>query len=114
MFLTQLITEIRHTDMVLEIGPGASPHPTSNSFMELSIDSDQARVAQRCGGFGDADFKARQVHGYRGGGCSVSGNHFDRVIDSHVLEHVEDPASFLDDVVRVDGGSGYLKYPLIS
>lgn len=114
MFFPELITAICATDRVLEIGPGASPHARSNSFLELSFDSDRAKVAQRGGGLGEADFGVRPVHRYGGGRFPFDDNQFDYVICSHVIEHVEDPSSFLDEVFRVAGGRGYLEYPLIT
>lgn len=114
MFFPELITAIRQTDRVLEIGPGASPHPRSNSFLELSFDSDQAKVAQRGGGLGEADFGARPVYSYGGGKFPFADNQFDYIICSHVVEHVENPSSFLSEVFRVAGGRGYLEYPLIT
>lgn len=113
MFFPELITAVRATDRVLEIGPGASPHPRSDSFLELSFDSDQAKVAQRGGGLTEAHFGARPVYSYNGGRFPFEDNQFDYVICSHVIEHVLDPSSFLNEVFRVAGGRGYLEYPLV-
>jgi len=114
MFFPELITAIRGTDRVLEIGPGASPHFRSNSFLELSFDSEQVKIAQRGGGLIEANFGERPVYRYCGGRFPFDDNQFDYVICSHVIEHVEDPCSFLSEVFRVAGGRGYLEYPLIT
>ncbi len=38
-------------------------------------------------------------------------NEFDFVIASHVLEHVEDPAYFLNEIQRVSSKGGYIEVP---
>ena len=114
MFFPELITSIRAGDKVLEIGPGATPHVRSNAFLELQFDSDQLKIAQRGGGLKDANFSGRPIHHYSGGKFPFKDNQFDYVICSHVIEHVVDPAAFMNEIFRVGGGSGYLEYPLIT
>ena len=104
MFFSELITASRQTDRVLEIGPGASSHPRSNLFLELSFDSDQVKVAQRGRGLGEADFRACSVCRYGGGEFPFEDNQFDYVICSHVVEQVEDLPNFLSEGFRVGAG----------
>lgn len=114
MFFPEKITLIRPQDKVLEIGPGSSPHPRSDAFLELDFDSDQDRVLQRGGVLEEADFGKRPVHYYDGGALPFGDKQFDYVICSHVLEHVDDPERFLNEIFRVGGGRGYLEYPMIT
>jgi SAM-dependent methyltransferase len=99
---------------VLEIGPGSTPHNRSDAFLELDFDSDDDKLAQRGGGLKEGDFGGRTVHYYRGGTFPFQDNQFDYVICSHVIEHVDDPESFLREIFRVGNGRGYLEYPLIT
>lgn len=114
MFFPEKITSIRPQDRVLEIGPGSSPHPRSNVFLELNFDGEQDKIAQRGGGLQDADFGGRPVYFYDGTHFPFEDGQFDYVICSHVIEHVADPALFLNEVFRIGGGRGFLEYPLIT
>jgi SAM-dependent methyltransferase len=112
MFFCKKITAIRTGDMVLEIGPGSSPHHRSDVFLELDFDSSEDMLSQRGGVVQDPDFSNKPVHYYDGGKFPFQDNQFNYVICSHVLEHVDDPEIFLKEVFRVGGGRGYLEYPL--
>lgn len=114
MFFPEKITAIRPQDRVLEIGPGSTPHPRSDVFLELSFDGVQDKIAQRGGGLKDADFGGKPIHYYDGAKFPFGDGQFDYVICSHVIEHVADPVSFLSEVFRVGGGHGYIEYPLIT
>jgi SAM-dependent methyltransferase len=114
MFFPEKITSIRPQDKVLEIGPGSFPHPRSDAFLELDFDTSQDKISQRGGVLKEADFGNRPVHYYDGGKFPFGDNQFDYVICSHVVEHVVDPASFLNEVFRVGAGRGYFEYPLIT
>lgn len=114
MFFPEKITSIRPQDKVLEIGPGSSPHPRSDAFLELNFDSSQDRIAQRGGVLNSAHFGDKPVHYYDGGKFPFRDNQFDYVICSHVVEHVVDPSHFLNEVFRVGSGRGYIEYPLVT
>lgn len=111
MFYPKLITNILPTDKVLEIGPGASPHPRSDIFLELKMDSEEAYVRQ----FGQNKKLQtdKEVVFYDGIKFPFADKQFDYVICSHVLEHVPDVEGFLSEIFRV-GKKGYLEYPLIT
>lgn len=114
MFFPEKITSIQPTDRVLEIGPGSTPHPRSNAFLELHFASDQDRLQQRGGGLQEADFGGRPVHHYGGGRFPFADGQFDYVICSHVIEHVPRPEEFVAEVFRTGGSRGYFEYPLIT
>jgi len=114
MFYPAMITLIRPEDKVLEVGPGGAPHFRSNAFLELKFDSDLEKLSQRGNVTQNPRFGNRPVHYYDGGKFPFWDGEFDYVICSHVIEHVSDPASFLDEVFRVGKGRGYLEYPLIT
>lgn len=114
MFFYEKIASIRPQDRVLEIGPGITPHPRSNAFLELAFDTPDAKISQRGGGTQDVNFGARPIHLYDGNQFPFLTSEFDYVICSHVIEHVSDPIFFLNEVFRVGGGRGYLEYPLIT
>lgn len=114
MFFPEKITSIRQQDKVLEIGPGSSPHPRSDAFLEMNFNSIQDKIAQRGGVLNSAHFGNKPVHYYDGGKFPFGDGQFDYVICSHVIEHVVDPVSFMFEVFRVGAGRGYVEYPLIT
>lgn len=114
MIIPENIIAIRPSDRVLEIGPGGTPHPRSNAFLELKFNTDQEKFAQRGNVFQEPRFGNRPVHFYDGGKFPFEDDQFDYVICSHVIEHVENPGDFLNEVFRVGSGRGYLEYPLIT
>jgi len=111
MFFPENITGIRSRDRVLEIGPGASPHPRSNVLLEYYFADEETKFLQRgCMPF-TRQTKATTIL-YTGDNLPFKDAAFDYVIASHVLEHVPDPKNFLQEIFRVGSGRGYLEYPL--
>ncbi len=110
MFFYQKIKSIKSTDKVLEIGPGATPHPRSDVFLEKIFETEQELVAQS-GHVGKLETDKKIVY-YSGDRFPFEDKEFDYVICSHVLEHVEDVPAFLNEIMRV-GKKGYLEFPTI-
>jgi SAM-dependent methyltransferase len=109
MFFPQRITGIREGDRVLEIGPGADPHPRSDVLLEMAFDDPAEYVKQ----FGhDRPLETRkELVFYDGITFPFPDKSFDYVICSHVLEHVPDVEHFLSEIFRV-ARRGYFEYPL--
>ncbi len=114
MFFPSKIVSIRPADRVLEIGPGSTPHPRSNAFLELRFDTEQDKISQRGGVVKDPLFGNRPVSFFDGAEFPFKDNQFDYVICSHVVEHVVDPEFFMREMFRTGSGRGYLEYPLIT
>lgn len=110
MFFSDRIKSIKPTDRVLEIGPGATPHPRSDIFLELNYEDVNERIAQS-GNIGLLRTD-REVVYYDGGKFPFKDKEFDYVICSHVLEHVADADEFLKELQRV-GCKGYLEFPTV-
>lgn len=109
MFFPERITKIEPAHSVLEIGPGADPHPRSNILLELKYDDPEEYAKQ----FGH-DRKlvtTQEVVFYDGHAFPFADQEFDYVICSHVLEHVHDVEFFLSEIFRV-AKRGYIEYPL--
>lgn len=98
------LLDIKPQDRVLEIGSGDNPHPRSDILCDRYVHNN----SQRAGEFPiviDRPFIV--ADGYH---LPFKTKSFDYVICSHILEHLEDPKSFLKEVVRV-GESGYIEVP---
>lgn len=111
MFFPEKIISIGKNDRVLEIGPGADPHPRSDIFLELKMDNEVDYEQQ----FGHERklVTDKRIVFYDGGAFPFADKEFDYVICSHVLEHVPDVKGFLSELFRVAKG-GYIEYPLIT
>lgn len=109
MFFPNLITKINEHDKVLEIGPGATPHPRSDEFLEYRFETDEELVRQS-GNVGLIETD-KPVHYYTGEIFPFPDNSFDYVICSHVLEHVPDPVKFVKELTRISK-RGYIEFPL--
>ncbi len=109
MFFADRITRIEAGHKVLEIGPGADPHPRSDVLLEMAFEDPQEYAKQ----FGhDRPLQTeKKVVFYDGRTFPFADGTFDYVICSHVLEHVPDVDQFLSEVFRV-ARRGYFEYPL--
>jgi SAM-dependent methyltransferase len=96
-------------DRVLEVGPGATPHPSSQIFLDKRF-ADSEAFRQR-GGLPPVEFTKPVIY-YDGGKFPFLDHEFDYVICSHVLEHTENPEAFLGELGRV-AARGYLEFPTI-
>ncbi len=110
MFFDERIKSIKATDLVLEIGPGATPYWRSDVFLEKRYENKQEYIAQT-GHVGELHTE-KQVVFYDGDRFPFEDKEFDYVICSHVLEHVENPDLFLKEIQRV-GKMGYLEFPTL-
>lgn len=110
MFFPERIKSISPSDRVLEVGPGATPHPRSDIFLELKYENVNERIAQS-GNIGLLNTDKEVIY-YDGGKFPFKDREFDYVICSHVLEHVDDADEFLKELQRV-GCKGYLEFPTI-
>lgn len=110
MFFPELIKNIKSTDRVLEVGPGGSPHPRSDVFLEKVYANEETAVLQR--GNASQLITNKKIVYYDGGKFPFADREFDYVICSHVLEHVEDLEYFLSELFRV-ASRGYIEYPTI-
>ena len=109
MFFPERIQGLRPSDRVLEIGPGASPHPRANVSLELRFESVDEAYNQR-GRLELGEPDPRTVF-YDGGKFPFKDGEFDYSICSHVVEHVQDVDFFISELTRVSR-RGYLEYPL--
>jgi len=89
-------------DLVLEIGSGDNPKPRSDVLCDKIPEDD----TQRGGSIAlDRPFVAAD-----GQYLPFADKSFDYIICCHVLEHAEDPALFLSELMRV-GKGGYIETP---
>lgn len=96
--------KINFKDNVLEIGSGHNPTFRSNVIVEKYIDSNY----HRCG---DAKISQHQKFvNADGANLPFKNKQFDYVICNHVLEHVDDPNLFVNEIARV-GKRGYIELP---
>jgi SAM-dependent methyltransferase len=100
--LRKLRLGIRPGDLVLEVGSGGNPHPRSDVLLEKYFHGQHRHgvsvVTDRPTVFADA--------------CHMPfrDKAFDYIIAFHVLEHMRDPAAFLNELMRV-GKAGYIETP---
>jgi Methyltransferase domain len=109
MFFPERVKSVRTQDRVLEVGPGATPHPLSQIFLERNFAESEA-FRQR-GSLPAIELKKSVVY-FDGGSFPFAKKEFDYVICSHVLEHVEDVPFFVEELTRV-ASRGYLEFPTI-
>jgi SAM-dependent methyltransferase len=99
--LRKISLPIRPSDLVLDVGSGSSPHPAADVLLEKYLDPKHRynpMVIDRPTVLADA--------------CKMPfrDKAFDFVIAFHVLEHVADPTSFLNELQRI-GKAGYIETP---
>lgn len=97
---------IQKTDNVLEVGGGHNPHPRSNTVCDKFIDSNYHRHADI------KIYKNQKFIQADGANLPFENEHFDYVICNQVLEHVESPAEFLNELSRV-AKRGYIETPSV-
>ncbi len=88
--------------LVLDVGSGGNPYPRANVLLdayEESVERYNAPIIK----------DRPMVYGV-GERMPFRDKAFDFVIASHVLEHTADPASFLNELMRV-GKAGYIETP---
>ena len=93
---------IRPSDLVLEIGSGDNPRPRSDVLCDKIPEDDTQR--------GGAIVLDRPFIAADGQYLPFADKSFDYIICCHVLEHAEDPALFISELVRV-GHGGYIETP---
>jgi SAM-dependent methyltransferase len=96
--------KVKSADRVLEVGGGHNPHPRSNVVVDKFSDSNYHRSGNI------KIFKNQVFQEADGENLPFKDNEFDYVICNHVLEHVDNPARFLQEQSRV-AKRGYLETP---
>ena len=95
---------IRKNDWVLEVGGGHNPHPRSNVVVDKFMNSNYHRS-------GDIKvLKNQKFMQADGENLPFKNQEFDYIISCQVLEHVDNPAKFLDEHMRV-AKHGYIEAP---
>jgi uncharacterized protein YbaR (Trm112 family) len=80
-------------DLVLDVGSGHNPHPRSNILCDRYIEDDTER-----GGSIRADRPLIVADAHN---LPFKDKAFDYVIASHIIEHMDDPARFCSELMRV-------------
>jgi SAM-dependent methyltransferase len=111
MFFPERIKKILPTDKVLEIGPGAAPHPRADVFLEKTFNKEEALVQS---GYAKPAQLNKKVVFYDGTIFPFENDSFDYVICSHVIEHVpiEDLFTFISEMQRISK-KGYIEFPTV-
>lgn len=89
--------------LVLDVGAGGNPYPRSDVLLDRLTGAEhrcgESMMIDRPVVFGDASKR-----------LPFKDKAFDFVIASHILEHMAEPAAFLDELQRV-GKAGYIETP---
>ncbi len=109
MFYIDRIVSIGPNDKVLDVGPGADPHPKATTLLEIKA-SEEELAAQR--GYTKLKPTNKETVFYDGKVFPFKKNEFNYVICAHVLEHVEDVEGFYNQLTKV-ANKGYLEFPTI-
>lgn len=98
----KIMLPVSRNGLVLDVGSGGKPYPRSDILLDRLTGAEHrqgsAMLIDRLAVFGDAckmPFKDKS---------------FDFIVASHILEHMADPAKFLDELQRV-GKAGYIETP---
>jgi SAM-dependent methyltransferase len=112
MFFPDRIRSILPGYKVLEIGPGANPHPRADHFLEMRYENEQEHFEQS--GFLKPTVLNKPVTYYDGGVFPFADQSFDYIICSHVAEHVpiDTLPLFMSEMERV-ARAGYVEVPLV-
>lgn len=110
MFFPDRVQSVRPTDRVLEVGPGGTPHPRADVFLEKQFADERTAKGQR--GHAQPLKTDKPFITYQGGRFPFDDKEFDYVICSHVLEHVGDVDAFAAELSRV-AHRGYLEFPTV-
>ncbi|MCD4773524.1 MAG: class I SAM-dependent methyltransferase [Bacteroidales bacterium] len=99
--------KIKKKDLVLDVGCGDFPHPRANVCVDKYTDSNYHRLSN-----------LRVLDGQKfinsdGESLPFDDKSFDYVICCHVMEHVPDPAKFMNELIRV-GKRGYIEVPSLT
>lgn len=76
--------------------------------------TEEERVRQRGDVVAAPKFGGKPVAFYGGDRFPFGDGAFDYVIASHVIEHVQSPELFMEEIFRVGRGKGYLEFPQIT
>lgn len=110
MFFPELIKHISHSDRVLEVGPGGTPHPRADVFLEKVFECPDEAEMQR--GKAPPLITNKNIIYFNGGEFPIKDKEFDYVICSHVLEHTDNLEYMVSELFRV-AKKGYIEYPTI-
>jgi len=101
---SRLDLRIRRKDLVLEVGGGHNPHPRANVIVDKYVDSNYHRSGNII-----VNNHQKFIHA-DGENLPFEDNEFDYLICNQVLEHVENPKKFLDELSRV-AKRGFIETP---
>lgn len=97
--------KIKTNDLVLEVGSGDKPYARSDILLDKALkDSSEREAGKKL-----VIDRPLVIAGVET--MPFADKSFDYIIASHVLEHANNPAKFLDELVRV-GKRGFLETPL--
>lgn len=106
---------IQPDDRVLDIGPGAHPHPRADVYLDRRFpDAAEAQAQRGHAGCGLSPNQRDQRVWYDGGRFPFDDHAFDYAVCSHVIEHVpaDELPGFVSEMQRV-ARRGYLEFPSV-
>lgn len=89
---------------VLDVGSGHNPHPRANVVVDKFVDDNYHRAGSL------KVLNKQEFINADGENLPFKDNEFDFVMSNHVLEHVDHPDKFLNELSRV-GKYGYIETP---